>query len=107
MKTGKLNRWITITTFSEVVASGDVTVTWGDPEDVRASVTQVDGTRFTREGELVDKAFYKIICWDNGYSDNIKIEYDNQTLYPVRPITRNEGSSNLKEIIIYASTKKS
>jgi head-tail adaptor len=107
METGKLNEWITITTFSEVVTSGDVAVTWGDPEAIRASVRMVDGQRFMREGELVDKVIYKIECWDNAYTDNIKIEYEGQTLYPVRPIMRNEGASNLNELIIYASTKKS
>lgn len=101
-----MNRFITITTFTESVSSGDVSVTWGTPTDVRASVTQVDGSRFLREGELVDKVIYKIVCFDNSYSDNIKIVYDGETLYPVRPIMRNEGSSNLDELIIYASTKK-
>jgi head-tail adaptor len=106
MQTGKLNRWITITTFTEAVANGDVSTTWGDPETVRAEVKQVDGQRFMREGELVDKAFYKIVCWDNEYSDNIKIEYDGMTLYPVRPLTENEDSSFLEMVTIYASTKK-
>lgn len=106
MKTGTLNRWITITGFSELVVNGDVTPTWGDPETVRASVTQVDGSRFMKEGELVDKVVYKIECFDNSYSDNIRIEFEGQTLYPVKPIVRNPGSSNLVELLIYASAKK-
>jgi hypothetical protein len=107
METGKSNRWITITTFSDVITSGDVSATWGDPEDVRARVIQVDGSRFMREGELVDKVIYKIDhIFDNGYTDNIKIEFEGQTLYPIRPIIKNPGSSNMNELIIYASTKK-
>jgi hypothetical protein len=106
LKTGDLNRIITITTFSESVTNGDVTVTWGTPETLRASVTQVDGSRFVRDGELVDKSVYKIVCWNNGYTNNIKIEYDGETLYPIRPIVENPGKSNLDEITIYASHKE-
>jgi hypothetical protein len=106
MNTGALNRLITIKTYSETVSSGDVTGAWSAGETVRAKVTQVDGTRFVREDELIDRAVYRIECFDNSYSDNIQITYGTLTLYPVRPITRNPGRSNMNEIVIIAATKK-
>jgi hypothetical protein len=106
MNSGKLNRIITISTKSESDSGGDITETWGTAVTVRASVTQIDGTRFLKEGELVDRALYKIECWDNAYSDNIKIVYGSLTLYPIRPITKNAGGSGLNECVIYAAVKK-
>jgi hypothetical protein len=59
------------------------------------------------ESELIDRAVYKIRCWDNSYSDNLKITYGTIVMYPIRPITRNAGGgSKLNEIIILAATKK-
>jgi hypothetical protein len=107
LKTGELNRIITISSPIELVTAGDVSVTWGTPETIRASAIQVDGSRFMREGELVDKVVYKIECWDNNYPDNIKIELEGMTLYPIRPIERNQGKSNMNELKIYASVKTS
>lgn len=107
MRVGQLNRIISISTLTTTMdASGDVTETWGTAVTVRAKVTQVDGTRYLTEGELIDRAVYKIECWDNNYSDNIKITYGALTLYPIRPITRNPGTSMLNEITILAATKK-
>lgn len=105
MKTGDLNRLITISTLSENVIDGDVTSSWSSGETVRAKVTQVDGSRFMREGEIVDKIFFKIECWGNNYSDNIRVAYNGMILYPVRPITQNPGTSFLNEIIMLMATK--
>lgn len=106
MRTGDLNRIITISTFTTSVSNGDVTEVWSTPASVRAKVTQIDGTRYLKEDELIDRVLFKIECWDNSYSDNIRIVYDSLTLYPIRPITRNPGSSKMNEIIILAATKK-
>lgn len=105
MKTGELNRIVTISSLTEVTVNGDVTATWSGV-DVRAKVTQVDGSRFFKDEELKDVATYKIECFDNSYPDNIKLIYNGVTLFPIRPITRNPGKSNLNELVIYASTKK-
>ena len=106
MNTGTLNRIITISTLSISESSGDVTETWSTPVSVRARVTQVDGTRYLKENELIDRALYKIELWNNSYSDNIRIVYGSLTLYPIRPITCNAGESKLNEIVILAATKK-
>jgi hypothetical protein len=108
MNLGELNRIISIQTLSTSTdANGDVTETWGTAATVRAKVTQIDGTRLLNENELIDRAVYKIECWDNSYSDNIKITFGTIVMYPIRPITRNTGSgSKLNEIVIYAATKK-
>jgi len=107
MIVGELNKVIGISTLSTSVSSGDVTETWGTAASVRAKVTQVDGSRYLKDQELVDRAVFKIICWDNSYSDNIKITYGTLTLYPIRPITRNYGEgSHLNEITILAATRK-
>lgn len=106
MKTGDLNRVIGISTKSESTTTGDVTETWGTAASVRAKITQIDGTRFMNEAELVDRAVYKIELWDNSYSDNIKITWGSIVMFPIRPITRNPGKSKVNEIVIYAATKK-
>ncbi len=107
MITGELNRQISIQTKSESESSGDVIETWGTAATVRAKVTQIDGTRFIKDNELIDRAVYKIECWDNSYDDDIKITYGTIVMYPIRPITRNPGNgSKLNEIVIYAATKK-
>jgi hypothetical protein len=106
LKTGELNRIIGISTKSETITSGDITEVWGTAASVRAKITQIDGTRFMTEAELVDRAVYKIELWDNAYSDNIKITYGSIVLFPIRPITRNPGRSFVNEIVIYAATKK-
>lgn len=106
MKTGELNRVITISTKSETESSADVTEVWSTPVSVRAKVTQVDGSRYSVDSELIDRALYKIECWDNNYSDNIRIVYDSLTLYPIRPITRKYENSSLKECSILAAVKK-
>jgi hypothetical protein len=106
MNTGKYDRIISIQTKSESESSGDITETWGAAVSVRARVTQVDGTRYLEQGELIDRAVYKLELWDNSYSDNIKITYGSIVMYPIRPITRNPGTSFLNEIVILAATKK-
>ena len=107
MNVGKLNRSISIQTLSTSTdASGDITETWSAAVVVRAEVTQVDGSRYMDQGELVDRAVYKIRCWDNSWSDNLKITYGSLVLYPIRPITRAGGDSKLDEVIILTATKK-
>lgn len=109
MNTGSLNRIISITTLTETVSSGDVTQVETVLTGVRAKVRQIDGSRFMDSDELKDKVVYELRIWDNAstpYSDNIKITYDSKYLYPIRPITRNPGTSNLNELIIIAATKK-
>jgi hypothetical protein len=106
MNTGKYNRIITISTKSEVATNGDVTESWSTPVTVRASVEQVDGTRYLKEDELIDRAVYKVKLWDNSYSDNIRVVYGTLTLYPIRPITKNSGTSFLNECTILMAVKK-
>jgi len=106
MRVGEFNTTITITTITETESDGDVTQV-ETSETVRAKIAQIDGTRYLKEDELVDRALYKIKCWDNDYNDNLKITHNGMTLYPVRPITRNKGSgSKVNEIVILAATKK-
>ena len=107
MNTGKLNRFITIQTLVQTEVSGHVTEAWSLAETVRASVTQFDGSRLLDGDELKDKVVYKIIVWDNSYSDNLKIGYLGLDLFPVKPIEKNPGKSFLNEVIIYASAKQS
>lgn len=106
MKTGELNRTVTIKTYSESIVSGDVSGAWSTGDTVRAKVTQVDGTRYVSAEELIDRAVYRVELWDNNYSDNIQITYGSLVLYPIRPITRNPGKSFLNEIVIYCAVKK-
>jgi hypothetical protein len=92
MNVGKLNRSISIQTLSTSTdGSGDITETWGAAVTVRAEVTQVDGSRYMEQGELIDRAVYKIRCWDNSWSDNLKITHGALVLYPIKPITRGRG----------------
>ena len=106
MKTGELNKTIGIATLTETVTDGDVTQVDSMIEVIRAKITQLDGSRYMNAAELVDRAVYRIECWDNDYSNNIKIYYGNLILYPIRPITRNNGQgSKLSEAVILAATK--
>jgi head-tail adaptor len=107
MNPGILNRIITIQTSVDTETNGHSEMSWSVAETVRANVTQIDGSRFVNDEELKDRVIYKIICWDNGYDNNIRIGLDNLILFPVKPITANPGSSNLSEIVIYACTKTS
>jgi len=106
MNTGAYNRIITISTCTTTESGGDVTETWSTPVSVRASVEQVDGTRYLKEDELIDRAVYKVKLWDNSYSDNIRAVYGALTLYPIRPITKNPGTSFLNECIMLMAVKK-
>jgi len=106
MNPGELNRIITITELTETVSAGDVVSVPGSAATIRAKVTQVDGTRFLKEDELIDRAVYKIQCWDNSYTNNMEIGFEGKTLYPIRPLTKNPGTSNLTEVIIICATKK-
>jgi len=106
MRAGELNTVIQIITLTETESDGDITQVEGTPETIRARVTQVDGSRYLKEDELVDRVVYRIECWDNDYSNNIKIIYGDLALYPIRPITRNRGKgSMLPEITILVATK--
>jgi head-tail adaptor len=105
MKTGSMFQNITIKTLTTTVTGGDSVETWSAGDAVRANVEQVDGTRYLKENELIDRAVYKIELWDNDYSDNIKIEYSGLTLYPVRPLTKNADKSTRVVVKIIAATK--
>jgi head-tail adaptor len=98
MNTGSLNRTITISALNEAVSAGNVTTTWGTPETIRAYVKQLDGSRFINNAELVDKVLYEIRFWDNGYGNQIKITMDGVDYFPVQPLTKNPGKSNLNEV---------
>jgi head-tail adaptor len=107
MNTGQYSRIITISTLTTSESAGDTTEIWSTPVSVRASIEQVDGTRYLKEDELVDRAVYKIKLWDNSYSVNIRIVYNTLTLSPIRPIKINPGSnSKLNEAEIICAVKK-
>ena len=106
MRTGELNKIINISTITETVTNGDVVQIENPSQTVRAKVIQIDGSRYFKDNELIDRALFKIECWDYNYSNNIKITYSGLTLYPIRPITRNRSNgSKLYEITILAATK--
>lgn len=101
-----LNDIITISTQTTTTdGNGDASLLWSTPVTVRADVMQTDGARYLKEEELSDRVVYRMILFDNNYSNNIKIVYNGLTLYPVRPITKNQGKSLLSEIVIIAATK--
>jgi hypothetical protein len=106
LKTGDLIVQIGISTYTEVVSSGDITPVWSVPVLTRASVTQIDGSRYLKEDELTDRAVFKLNFWDNNYGDNIRVTVDNLTLYPVRPLTKNPGRAKMVEVTLIAATKK-
>lgn len=107
MKTGTLNSTISIYELSTATdASGDITETWTLAGTVRASVKQIDGSRFINVAELVDKVVYKIVTWNDNYAVNLKIVYGDLTLYPMRPPTINPDRSGREVITIYGVTKQ-
>lgn len=107
MNTGELNRTITIQTLVITQVDGHDTESWSEAEIVRAKVTQIDGSRYLKEDELTDRQVYRIECWDNNYSDNLRIGYGDLNLIPIQPILKNEGRSFLNEVVIIAATKAS
>lgn len=107
MKTGELNRQITIQTMVITQVGGHDTEAWSEAETVRAKVTQINGSRYLKDEELVDRQVYRIVVWDNGYSDNLRIGYGSLNLIPIQPILKNAGGSFLDEVIIIAATKAS
>lgn len=107
MNPGILNRSITIQTLVSTEVDGHSVESWSLAETVRASVTQVDGSRYLKEDELIDKQVFKILIWDNNYTDNIRIGYGDLNLFPIKPITKNPGRSGLNEVVIIAATKGS
>lgn len=107
MKTGRLDSTISIYELTTTTdSSGDITETWTLSGTVRASVTQVDGSRYLNIAELVDKVLYKIETWNNSYGTNLRIVYGDLTLYPVRPPTINSDRSGRDVIQILATTKQ-
>lgn len=107
MKTGRLNSTISIYELTTTTdSSGDITETWALTATVRASVKQVDGSRYLNIAELVDKVIYRIETWNNSYGTNLKIVYGSLTLYPVRPPTINSDRSGREVIQILATTKQ-
>ncbi len=105
MRTGRLTGRITIKYKSESEDSGDITETWNDGGTVRASVRQIDGTRYLKEEELVDREVYEIITWDKGLGSNLQITYGSKTLYPIRPPMVNADKSSRGVLKIIAATK--
>jgi head-tail adaptor len=104
MRTGQLDRNITIQTITNTVSSGDVTQVLSTGVTVRANVKQIDGSRYMNIEELVDKQVYEIVLWDNGYGHNLKITYGSLTLYPIRVIV-NPDPSTRDVMTIIAVTK--
>jgi len=102
-------RWpgktITIYTLTTTVSSGDVTETWDSGVSAKANVVQIDGTRYLKAEELIDKTVYRVECFDNNYSNNIKIVYGSLTLYPIRPWTKNQDRSMMVIAKIIMATK--
>ena len=105
MKTGKLFEHITIKTLTSTENSGDITESWDEGRYVRASVKQVDGTRYLTAGELVDREVYEIQLWDYSWGSNIQIVYGDKVLYPIRPVQRNPDKSFRSIVKIIAATK--
>ena len=107
MNPGELNQTISIETSTSTTIAGRSSMSWGAPvTGIRAKVEQIDGTRYLKEEELIDKALYRIKLWDNAYSDNIRITWGALILTPIRPLTRNPGNSNMNEVVILAACKK-
>jgi hypothetical protein len=104
MNPGGLNRLVTITTIaiSTVIGRTVETVT---TTTAYFKVTNIDGTRFFKEGEAIDKVVCKFEGWDNSYSMNMTLTLDNKIYKPIAPLKRNPGLSNLNEVIIIAATK--
>jgi hypothetical protein len=99
---------ITINEHFETVIEGDVAQGYISTSfhDARAKVTQIDGTRLLKDDELIDRACYKIECWDPGCSNDIQIIFEGKYLYPIKPIVRNPGKGNFtSEMLIYAASK--
>ena len=102
-------RWpsqtITIYTCTTTVSGGDVTETWDDGVTAKADIVQIDGTRYLKEDELIDRAVYRVECFDNSYSNDIKIVFGSLTLYPLRPWTKNADRSTRTVAKIIMATK--
>jgi hypothetical protein len=96
---------VIIKTLTTTVTEGDAVESWDTGVTARASVTQVDGARYLKEEELVDRSVYKVELWDNSYSNNIKMEYGDLTLYPIRPWTKNDDRSTRVVGTIIMATK--
>jgi len=105
MRTGRLSQQVTIKTLTTSVSGGDVTETLSSGVTVRASVRQIDGTRYLKMEELVDKEVYEIITWDKSLGNNIQITYGSKTLYPIRPPTVSSDRSSRGVVKIIAATK--
>lgn len=107
MKTGRLNTSISIYELTSTTDnSGDVSEVWTLAGTVRASVTQLDGSRFLNVTELVDRVIYKIVTWNNSYAKNLRVVYGSLTLYPMRPPTINTDRSGREVITIYGVAKQ-
>jgi len=104
MNTG-FNSTITIKEITEATSSGDVTTTLSTGETVKCHIEQIDGRRFLNQNELADLETYKIICFDNSYTNNIVITYGSLTLRPIQMI-RYSGRSCTNELKIIAVVKR-
>jgi head-tail adaptor len=105
MRTGRLNTTITISSLTTATSGGDVTETWSTGDTVRASVKQINGSRYLKAEELVDREIYEIETWDKSYGNDLKITYGTKTLYPIQPPTFESDRSNRTIIKIIAATK--
>ena len=105
MKTGRLFDHITISTLTTSESGGDVTESWSTGTTVRASVKQIDGTRYLSQEELVDREVYEIETWDKALGSNIRITYGSLMLYPIRPPVVNADHSSRGVVKIIAATK--
>lgn len=76
-----------------VDANEDVTESYDAGVSVKAIVKNIDGTRYLKAEELIDRAVYSVECFDNSFSNNIKIGYGSLILYPIRPWTKNHDRS--------------
>jgi head-tail adaptor len=105
MRTGKLFDIIVIKTMTTTTTSGDRVETWDSGVTARASVKQIDGTRYLAGQELIDRRVYEILLWGNNWGNNIKIEYEGLTLWPIRPVQENDDRSMRDVVKIIAATK--
>jgi hypothetical protein len=106
MTIGELDRIITVSTLTMSESGGDASESWGVAVSTRAKVTEIDGSRYLKDDELIDKNVLKFEFWDNSYGQNIRIVYDSKTYYPVRPVKKVRDDSYLTICEVIASTKK-
>jgi len=88
-----------------VDANEDITESYDSGTTVKAIVKHLDGTRYLKAEELIDRSIYSVECFDNNFPNSIKIEYGGLTLYPIRPWTKNQDRSMMIIAKIIMATK--